>query len=104
MNADLMLRVHVPGAEPDEIGDEIWQTSLAEAIAAEAEAIAENAGADLLESPSDNAGGLDPDRHLVRGECARVGQCHRPNGGTEPVDSCRPHLGRAIRGRPDSGS
>ena len=45
----IILRVHVPGAEPYEIGDEIWQQSLAEAIAAEAQTVADDAGADLLE-------------------------------------------------------
>ena len=45
----LFLHVHVPGAEPYEIGDEIWQQSLDEAIAAEAQTIADDAGADLLE-------------------------------------------------------
>jgi hypothetical protein len=35
----LILRVHVPGAEPYEIGDEVWRHSLAEAIAAEARTI-----------------------------------------------------------------
>ena len=38
----LILRVHVPGAEPYEIGDEIWQQSLAEAITAEAHTIADD--------------------------------------------------------------
>ena len=47
----LILRVHVPGAEPYEIGDEIWQQSLAEAITAEAQTIA--ADADLLEDGSE---------------------------------------------------
>ena len=45
----LILRVHLAGAEPYEIGDEIWQQSLAEAIAAEAQAMADDAGADELE-------------------------------------------------------
>ena len=49
----LILRVHVPGAEPYEIGDEIWQQSLAEAITAEAQTIADAGGADLLEDSSD---------------------------------------------------
>jgi hypothetical protein len=49
----LILRVHVPGAEPYEIGDEIWQEPLAEAIAAEAQTIAEDAGLDLLEDASE---------------------------------------------------
>ena len=45
----LILHVHVPGAEPYEIGDEIWQQLLAEAITAEAQTIGDDAGADLLE-------------------------------------------------------
>jgi len=49
----LRVHVHVPGAEPYEIGEEIWQQSLAEAIASEAQTIAEDAGADLLEDNSE---------------------------------------------------
>jgi hypothetical protein len=49
----LILRVHVAGAEPYEIGDEIWQQSLAEAIATEAQTITDDAGADLLEDSSE---------------------------------------------------
>ena len=47
----MILKVHVPGALPYDVGDEIWQVSLADAINAEAETIAGYAGADLLESP-----------------------------------------------------
>jgi hypothetical protein len=47
----MVLNIHVPGATPYEIGDEIWQESLADAIRAEAEIIAAYAGADLLKSP-----------------------------------------------------
>jgi len=47
----MMLEVHVAGAVPYEIGDEIRQQPLEDAIAAEAETIAEDAGSDLLESP-----------------------------------------------------
>ena len=43
------LHVHVPGAGSYELGDEIWQQSLAEAIEAEARTIADYASADLLE-------------------------------------------------------
>jgi hypothetical protein len=49
----LILRVHAPGAEPYEIGDEIWQQSLAEAIEAEARTIAEDADVALLEDSSE---------------------------------------------------
>jgi hypothetical protein len=49
----MVLNVHVLGATPYEIGDEIWQESLTltDAIRAEAEIIAAYADADLLESP-----------------------------------------------------
>jgi hypothetical protein len=47
----MILRVHVPGAHDYEIGDEIWQVSLADAIDAEADTIAGNAAAELLEAP-----------------------------------------------------
>jgi hypothetical protein len=44
----LTLQVRIPGIASYEIGDEIWQQSLAEAIEAEADAIAMAAGAELL--------------------------------------------------------
>jgi hypothetical protein len=47
----LILQVHRPGAEPYEIGDEIWQQPLADAIRAEAETIADHAGPGLLPLP-----------------------------------------------------
>ena len=47
----MILRVHVEGARHYDVGDEIWQQSLAEAITAEANTIAGYAGSDLLESP-----------------------------------------------------
>jgi hypothetical protein len=47
----LILQVHVPGAEPYELGDEIWQQSLPDAIRAEAEIIADYAGTHLLHLP-----------------------------------------------------
>ena len=59
----LILRVHVPGAEPYEIGDEIWQQTLQEAIAAEGQIVADDARSDLLESP---------DAEQRRQLCARV--------------------------------
>ena len=46
----MVLNIHLPGATPHDLGDEIWQESLANAIRAEAEIIAACAGADLLES------------------------------------------------------
>jgi hypothetical protein len=43
----LTLRVHLDGAPSYEVGDEIWQVALAEAISD-----AGSAGAELLESPT----------------------------------------------------
>jgi hypothetical protein len=48
----MILNVHFPGASCYEIGDEIWQQPLEEAISAEAETIADYAGPELLPSPS----------------------------------------------------
>jgi hypothetical protein len=48
----LTLRVHLDGAPSYEVGDEIWQVALAEAISDEADTIAGSAGAELLESPT----------------------------------------------------
>jgi hypothetical protein len=50
----MILKVHLQGAASCDVGDEIWQESLADAIHAEAERIAGYAGCDLLES-SDQA-------------------------------------------------
>jgi hypothetical protein len=47
----VILKVHVHGAPSYDIGEEIWQQPLDEAIADEAQTIADHAGADLLESP-----------------------------------------------------
>jgi hypothetical protein len=47
----LILQVQLAGAEPYELGDEIWQQSLADAIRAEAETIADYADPDLLPLP-----------------------------------------------------
>jgi hypothetical protein len=47
----MILMVHLHGAEPYEIGPEIWQQPLTNAIQAEAETIAGYAGSDLPELP-----------------------------------------------------
>lgn len=47
----MILKVHLHGAASYDIGDEIWQQSLADAVHTEAETIACYAGSDLLESP-----------------------------------------------------
>ena len=46
----LILQVHLAGADPYQLGDEIWQQSLDDAIRAEAEIVADHAGSDLLPS------------------------------------------------------
>ena len=52
MSGGLILGVHVAGAEPSRIGDEIWEQSHDEAIRFEASIVAQDAGCELLESPS----------------------------------------------------
>ena len=47
------LHVHTPGGGSYEIGDEIWQSSLEEAIEAEARMIADYASPDLLEDDTE---------------------------------------------------
>ncbi len=47
----MILKVHVPGAIPYAIGEEIWQQPLEDAIGAEAQTVADDAGSDLIESP-----------------------------------------------------
>ena len=46
----LILQVHLAGADPYQLGDEIWQQSLCDAIRVEAEIVADHAGSDLLPS------------------------------------------------------
>jgi hypothetical protein len=46
----MILKVQLDGAASYDVGDEIWQESLADAIRAEAETIASYAGSDLLRS------------------------------------------------------
>lgn len=48
------LRVHAPGCLAHEIGDEIW--ALADAIADQAQIIADDTGADALEPRSGGLG------------------------------------------------
>jgi hypothetical protein len=79
----MILKVHVPGAPSYEIGDEIWQESLADAICAEAEIIAADAGADLLESPDQAHRDALRDRLIVdmTGALGQVGDQYRsPDG------------------------
>jgi hypothetical protein len=46
----MILKVHLEGAASYDVGDEIWQVALSNAIQAEAESIVYSAGSDLLES------------------------------------------------------
>jgi hypothetical protein len=46
----MILKVHLDGAASYDVGDEIWQMALSDAIQAEAESIVYAAGSDLLES------------------------------------------------------
>lgn len=45
----MILKVHLDGAGSYDVGDEIWQVALGDAIQAEADSIVYAAGADLLE-------------------------------------------------------
>jgi hypothetical protein len=46
----MILRVHLQGAASYDVGDEIWQVALSDAIQAQAESIVYSAGSDLLDS------------------------------------------------------
>jgi hypothetical protein len=46
----MILKVHLDGGASYDVGDEIWQMALGDAIQAEAESIVYAAGSDLLES------------------------------------------------------
>jgi hypothetical protein len=60
----LILHVHLDGAGPYEIGDEIWQQPLTDAIRTEAETIADHAGAGLLPLPG-RAGRVALRNHVI---------------------------------------
>lgn len=87
----MILKVHVPGAPSYEIGDEIWQESLADAIRAEAEIIAADGGADLLESPDQAHLDALRDRLIVNMTAAlgQVGDQYRWTGGGPEREACR---------------
>jgi hypothetical protein len=75
----MILKIHVDGAHPYEIGDEIWHESLADAIFAEAEIIADYAGSDLPESPDQAHRGALRDRVIAEmtATLAKVGDRYR---------------------------
>ncbi len=68
----MMLKIHLHGAEPYEIGPEIWQQPLADAIRAEAETIAADGGSDLLGSPDQ--------KHRDRLRDLLIAEMLRPSG------------------------
>ena len=79
----LFLHALAPGAIPYEIGDEIWQQSLAEAIEAEAQAIANDAGADQLEDATEASRNQLRDQVIadMTGALQRAGDTYRgPDG------------------------
>jgi hypothetical protein len=49
----MRLIIHVPEAEPYDLGDS-WRYTIAAAIEAEADIVASDAGSDLLESPAEH--------------------------------------------------
>ena len=69
----MILKIHVQGAASYDIGDEIWQESLADAINAEAVTIAGYAGSDLLESADQAHRGAMRDRIVDEMTSALVG-------------------------------
>jgi hypothetical protein len=69
----MILNVHVPGAHPYDVGDEIWQEPLEDAIRAEAETIAGYAGSELLESPDQSHRDALQDRVIAEMTRALVG-------------------------------
>ena len=79
----MILKVHVPGAPAYEIGDEIWQGSLDDAITTEAEMIADYAEADLLGCPGHRQRDRLRDRIIAEMTRALVGagdQYRAPDG------------------------
>ena len=79
----MILTVHLAGAASYDVGDEIWQEPLADALHAEAETIAGYAGSDLLESPDQAHRDALRDQIVDEMTCAlvRVGDRYRaPDG------------------------
>ena len=100
----MILNVHVPDAPSYDVGDEIWQESLADAVHAELEVIAEDAGSDRIE-PLHEA-----DRDALRDQISaemtvalvEVGDTYRPPDGVLYSLSDRPPLDlRSREGRLD---
>jgi hypothetical protein len=49
----MILKAHLQGAASHDVGDEIWQVALSDALLAEAESIVYSAGSDLVEAGHD---------------------------------------------------
>jgi hypothetical protein len=79
----MILKVHIDGAASYDVGDEIWQESLADAIHAEAGTVAGYAGADLLECSDQAERNALRDRIVgeMTAALVNVGDCYRsPDG------------------------
>jgi hypothetical protein len=79
----MILRVHLEGVASYDIGEEIWQLPLEDAIRAEAETIAGYAGSELLTSPDQAHRDALRDRIVdeMAAALGRVGDCYRaPDG------------------------
>ncbi len=63
----MILNIHVPGATPYEIGDEIWQESLVDAIRAEADQSAARGANQLLRRHAQHR--VSGDRSQMPGSC-----------------------------------
>jgi hypothetical protein len=103
----MILNVHVQGAPSYDIGDEIWQESLADAIRAEAETIADYAGPELLERSDQHHRDALRDRVLAEMTRAlvRVGDKYRAPDGvlyslTDPASRAgEPAAATPVRGQ-----
>jgi hypothetical protein len=79
----MILKVHGQGAASYDVGDEIWQESLAAAISAEAETIVGYAGSELLGSPDQAHRDVLRDRIVdeMTSALVSVGDRYRAPGG-----------------------
>jgi hypothetical protein len=81
----MILKVHVDGATCHEIGDEIWQETLEDAIRSEAELIAQSAADAMLDTPRRQCRGGLVDRIASEMAAAltKVGDSYRAPDGVE---------------------
>lgn len=88
----MILRIHLSGAAEYAIGDEIWEQSLAEAITAEAETVADAAPLDLFVSADQGRRDALRDRLIAEMTAAlvQVGDEYRSPDGVRYRWSTRP--------------